>query len=141
MERNCTSSINDSLRKKCRNPSCGKELYVTSEFFGKNARMEDGFDYYCKECRAADRRKRINEADGWGYVLDSIFYWAENLPMWSTYGLANEKYALNNEQVDLILGGASEAKVKRNGEFHLRRNRPSVLVSDPRPERDDAINY
>lgn len=138
MERNCIYSTDTPIKKTCKNPLCAKELYLTSEFWGKNKRMEDGFDYYCRECRTADRKKRVDDGDGWSYVMGNIFYWADNLPMRSVYYLASDKYMLNTEQVNMIMEGEDEDKVKGSGEFYLRRNRSSVVGRNPQPDTVDA---
>jgi len=89
-----------------------------------------------KDCRTADRKRRTTEGDGWSYVIDNVFYWAENLPMWSVTSLAEDRYMLNKEQVKMILDGEDEDKVKGSGRFYLRRNRSKVVGRDPQPERD-----
>jgi len=34
MAKNSIYSIDDKIKKKCRNPDCGRELYLTGEFVG-----------------------------------------------------------------------------------------------------------
>ncbi|MBT4146613.1 MAG: hypothetical protein HOE45_07020 [Gammaproteobacteria bacterium] len=134
MGKNYIYSTQDKIKKVCRNPDCAKELYLTTEFFGRNKRMNDGFDYYCRECRTAAGKSRATEGDGWSYVIDNVLYWTENLPIWSVYSLAEDRYMLNKEQVEMILDGEDEHKVKDSGEFYLRRNRSKVVGRNPQPD-------
>ncbi len=52
-------------RKKC--TKCGEEKPATNEFFHKNRKTPDGFEYWCKLCKAARsiyyRKKKLKEID------------------------------------------------------------------------------
>lgn len=45
--------------KKC--PKCGIDKELSSEFWHKNSRNKDGFEWCCKECRLSDSRKALRD--------------------------------------------------------------------------------
>lgn len=56
--------------KKC--PKCGIEKELSSDFWHKNKRNKDGFEWSCKECRLSDSRKALRSEHESGFRICSV---------------------------------------------------------------------